>query len=255
MSKNNKIEHKVVVKPVMRAGKPAVYENARRTIIPRKGEDGKLITGHTEKQEAEYPFVVDTNFWNNYKIVLTHKTRELNLNNSKDLLDYRFMRADKEFANSLKDVNTETTYILYDEVTEAKDKNKEFDDNYCALGYIKDMNENERARFLTLFGGYKTMNVSPDVIMNELTKRAKQNPADFCKRYEDKNKVVKMLIKELVALQILRTDKLAYFYGELTVGANIELAIDYINDMKNQDIVLQWKKILEERKQPVLEMV
>lgn len=253
ISKNKNGEHKVIVKPVVRGGKSAVYENARRTITPRLGKDGRWITGHTAKQCLEYPFTVDDTFWDKYKIVLTHKSRELDLDNPKDLLDYRFMRADKDFANSQSEINSETTYILFDEVTEAKEKNKSFDDNYQALGYIKDMSEGEKKKFLMLFG-YKTNNVSPDVVMKELTNKANLNPVDFCQKYEDKNKVVKMLIKELVNYQILRTDKLAYFYGELTVGANIELAINYLDDIKNQDIVLQWKKILEERKEPTMAM-
>lgn len=240
-------KHLVSVKPIMRNGKSTVYENARRTICAYKDRDGKFITGHTTKECENYSFTVDTDFWAKYKLVLSHKERKLNLNDARDLLDYKFMRANKEFANSMSEVNSEATFVLFDEVTEAKESNKKFDDKLKAYGYISRMSSEEKGKFLTLFPPHnKTYRVSSEVIMRRLQEEADKSPKLFCERYDDKNRVVKMLIQEMVEHRVLTLDKVAYLYGEIVIGANLELTIDFFNDLKNQELIIQLKKILME---------
>ena len=233
MAKKKIKNHKVIIKPVTKDGKGKVLEHCRRTLAPFADEHGMLITGHTAKQEKEYKMMnIDENFWKNYNVVLTHKSAILNLDIERDLVKYRFLRAHKEAACSTSEINSNTTYVLYDEVEEAKGSNKEFDDKVKAFNYLSDMSESQRVSFLRLYG-YNTFNMNPEIIMSKIQLEIEKNPKGFITRYEDGNKDVKLLLSELVEHRILRVDKTSYLFGEIVVGANLELAIDFLNDAKN----------------------
>jgi len=243
------INHKVTIKPVVRDGQTKVLENCRRTLAPFSDEHGMLITGHTPKQEKEYKMIkVDSEFWNTFHVILTHKPQTLNLEIERDLIKYRFLRAHKEVACSTSEITATSTYVIYDEVEEAKGSNKEFDDKVKAFNYLSDMTESQRASFLRLYG-HNTYNMNPEIIMSKIQVEIEKNPKIFIEKYEDENKETKLLLSELVEQRVIKKDKTSYLFGEIVIGANQPLALDFLNDAKNKSFREQLVLALRDAKE------
>ena len=85
--------------------------------------------------------------------------------------------------------------------------------------------------------------------MQQLRGQADINPEGFIERFEDANKITKIFLAELVESRIVRKDKEAYFYGEVPLGHNLELTIEYLKNPEKQDTKIALMKALELAKQ------
>ncbi len=240
----------VTIRPVGgEDGRSILLPNTRRTYSPVMGSNGKLITGHTLKEEESYKdFKIDEKFWKTYYVVLTDREQKLNLDEESDIIKYRFLKGSKEIANSTSEITSKTLHVLYDEVSEAKETNVKFEDKVKALNLLSEMSQVEKSKQLGLYG-INVFAMNPEVIMKKLQDEIEKNPTDFVARCEDENKETKSLIRELVEHRILRQEKTAYYYNETVIGINLDLAINYLKEEDNAEFREQMIVTLREKQE------
>lgn len=237
-------DHIVELRVAIWNSKPQVLEGAKVTLSPMPNAMGTIIYGTTEEDMKKMAFI-NEGYLKDFRISLTHKTTKYNMNDTEGLFKYNFLRSHSWVANSIKDVTERTVYVLFDEVTEARDLNQKFDVVLTAYKYIAEMSQSEKAKFLSLYG-VNTHHISPELIMNQLRLQADDNPELFVSRFEDSNKSHKEFLAALVEFRIVRKDKEAYLYGEVPLGHNLELTIEYLKDPAKQDTKLILMRALEE---------
>jgi hypothetical protein len=245
------VKNLVTIKPVETVkGKPRILSGARRTLAPFFGFAGELITGVSREDAKrigdELGVTIDRAFWTNFAVILTDKPKTFDTSDPFCELQVLFLKAHPEVANSMNDIVNETSYVIYDEVEEAKKENKKFESVLNAYAYIKEMTITERAEFLTLFG-VKTENLADEVIMKKLKEKADNNSVLFCDMFEDKNREMKVFIAKLVRYEVLRKNGEALFYGDLMLGGNMELAIEFLKNTDHQETLVGLKKVLKEK--------
>lgn len=236
-------EHIVELRVAIYNSKSQVLEGARRTLSPVKGKNGQTNWGTDPDIMKKLEFATDE-YLQDFNMVLSHKTMKFDVNKAEELFKLNYLRTQPDVANSAKDITDKTSHVIWDEVTEAAQSNKSFDKVFTAYGYIKDMSEAEKAKFCRLFS-VNTYRISPDLIMKKLREHADADPEAFCEMFENKNKAHKMFLLELVEHRVIKRDKLAFFFGELILGATEALAIEYIKDPANQDMKIALIRALD----------
>lgn len=227
------VEHIVEVRVAIHNSQPQVLEGARRTLSPL-GTKGNINWGTPPEIMEKLKFATEE-YLEDFNMVLTHKTQRFDVNIPEQLFKLNFLKTQPDVANSAKLITSKTSHVIWDEVTEAVDSNKKFDSLFQAYGYIKDMSEAEKAMFCRLFS-VKTYRISPDLVMKRLREQADNDPLEFCRTFEDHNKVHRMNLLEYVEHGVVRKEKLAFFFGEIMLGSNEVLSVEYIKDPQNQDI-------------------
>ena len=247
--------NQVIVKPRPPKGRnefshfPGTFKKYGTGMNPATGQ---RVTGLTPEKEAEISAKLDgldlspkSPFWIGFTIVIPDKGVILDLTDPIQELQYYVLCTKSDIAVSQDKVKAHSTYVMYNEEIEAEKANKEFDYELSAYSYIKDMSEEDRANFLKLFD-FRTRNMSPTVIKKTLKQKADENPKFFVELYEDKNKVVKILIKDCVQYGVILIKTGAYYFGEDMLGADLNLSIVKIKNPKNADLRLAIEKRLEE---------
>jgi len=218
---------------------------------------GQRITGLTPEKEAELSAKLDnldlspkSPFWVGFTIAIPDKGLVLDLSDPIQELQYLVLCTKSDIATSQEKVKPNSIFIIYNEEVEAAKANLEFDYELSAYSYIKEMSEEERANFLKLFD-FRTRSMSPSVIKKTLKQKADDNPKFFVELYEDKNKVVKILVKDCVQYGVILIKTGAYYFGEDMLGADLNLTIAKIKNPKNADLRLAIEKRLEEASQVI----
>lgn len=227
-------QHIVELRVAIYNNKPQVLEGARRGVTPVSDGQGGRNWG-TPKDVMDKLDFINEEYLEDFEMVLMSKTLRFDLNIPEQAFRLNFLRTQPCVANSESEITDTTSHVIWDEVTEAIEANKSFDHLFQAFGYIKEMSEAQKAQFCRLFA-VNTYRISPDLVMRKLTDKASSDPKAFCLAYEDQNKTTKMFLLELIEHQIVRTEKQAYFFGEIILGANESLAIDYLKDPNNNDV-------------------
>lgn len=212
----------------------------------------KRVTGIPKDREEELSKALNgldlspnSSFWEEFTVVLDNKGTMLDLTDPIQEIYYYILTTKSDIATSTDKVKPHSIFVMYNEEVEAEKENKKFEYELAAYSYLKDMSEEERANFLKLFD-FKTRNMSPSVIKKTLKQKADDDPKFFVELYEDKNKIIKVLIKDCVQNGVVSLKNGAYYFGEDMLGADINLAIAKIKNPKNADLRLAIEKRLEE---------
>jgi hypothetical protein len=252
------IQESITIKVVETVkGRPRVMEGARVGLRPvfdlEKGTNA-LKTGISREEWKEYyfPTLGDYDkFYADFMVILTNQPRTFDLAEPLNKITAALLRNHPYVATDSTKINKDTLFVLYDEVAEAKKENKAFEHELTAYKYLHDMSQIERAQFLKLFGVRNTENVTPEIVSKRLKDKAKDNPKLFVEMYEDKNREIKILVEDLLQKHIVKRVGGVYMFGDgsdaITLGLTIEQCVEFVKDPKNNSLVVQFTKLLEDK--------
>lgn len=239
-------------------GSPRVLKGARVTISPvfDKEKGGMSLKTGISRSEWEQKFKEKygdyDKFYDGFKIVLNSGERQFDLEDPYNEIVIALLKNHPWVAQTNDPLTPHHLFQVYDEIEEAKKENKEFEYEMKAMKYLHDMSQTDRADFLKLFGFKNTENTSAELVFKKLRDRVKSDPKLFVEIFEDKSKEYKILISDLLSKQILKIIGGVHYFGNATdgipMGSSIEQTVEYLKDPKHNDIVVQLKKLLTEKK-------
>lgn len=249
----------VKVKPIKREQKwsgfkGAMYKGAKHILTAVWDKHGILNTGLTKEDEerlgAELKVDLDrrSSYWHDFKIVMTDKDLVLNTENPEDELKLKVLLIHPKIQKTLSEKNAYAEYVIYNESEEAKVINTGATIKTKAYVLFGKLTDSQKADILRLYGELKkTSTVTPEVINATLFKKLEEDASKFVRLVEDKNRDMKILLKDLVNSNILRKNKSAYKYGNDFLGHDEESTIDFLNDPENQSLKITLMQELKEK--------
>lgn len=216
----------------------SVLPGASLTLAPLGDGYGKIVTGiePSEFKELMPEFSGGySEYFKNFKVRLTAEERILDLARTSDLIIYKFLLTRSEIAKSKEEVTSQTKFILIDEEKEAEKETTKADLKFKAMTYLNDMSAEEQGNFLKLFG-YSTRMLSTSVVRSKLIGILEHDPKTFLTKYSDKNKATRMLLASLIQADILQTRSNSVYFNEELIGASEDLAVEYLNSARNQEM-------------------
>lgn len=234
-----------------------ILPGVTQTLAPVMDSFGRIVTGVTEEkyneimshdQSVTQP-IAYVDFYRNFCVKVTDKGREFDLSIPKHQLIYEFLKRCPDVAESSKKVNSSIhTYYLVDEEAEAEKKLSKIDMKMKAYTYLNEMSSDDIVDFLVLYGK-DTRSISPALAKSKLGEYIETNPSVFIERYEDNNRQVRTELRKMVVKGIVRKEGPAHFYGNegdaIFLGGSEELAVEYLKEIKNQELYRNLLEILE----------
>jgi hypothetical protein len=248
----DRLEGIVVVEPITNdGGGKRVLSGAKKTLGPVLDRRGNINHGFSPEEIADYEklltMTLDNKFWGNFKVVLSDSRKEFDMSVPYDRLAVGFIRKHPWVADVGQSLTNDTIYRIIDEEFEASKKAAILDDKKVAYKYLEAMDTEDARAFLLLYG-IKSSKMSKNALMGKLEDILISDPKKFCKYYEDKDKDLKILLRELVTNAVVHKNKEHYFWGEIHMGENEQLAIVYLKDVEHQEALIGMKRELEEKK-------
>jgi len=233
------------------------FPKCKDTVIAQYGRAG-YATGLSEEEERELEKKLSlqngtlnkySTYWRDYTIVLTEKQKTLKLENPKDFLDYKILFASKRVANSVNDLSLtpKAEYVLYDAEEDAKKDNLVVKEKRKAYKKFSTLTTKEMRDVLKLMGK-RAENASDTLVENTLNEIIEKDPKEFNKIIGITDFKTRVFIEDLVAINALRIRGGHYMFGDNPIGHDIETAVGYLKNPKNQDIVLSLKSKLQASK-------
>lgn len=247
-----RLEGIVVVEPIRgEDGKRLVLPNAKKTIGPILDRRGNIKHGLNKEEIAHYEKLLnetlDDKYWANFTIVLTDSVKEFDLSHPWDRLAVRILRQHPWVQDIGGEINSRTVYTIKDEEAEAREKVEALNYKKKAYKYFEEMDDEDIKGFLRLFG-VRVGKESATVRQSKLEDILTTNPKRFVEYYEDKNRKTRILLRELYSAGVVTKNKEHYFWGEIHIGENEDLAVVYLNDVEHQEALIGMKKELSEKK-------
>jgi hypothetical protein len=251
--KEERFEGVVRIEPITNEnGDKRVLPGAKKTYAPVLDRYGNISCGFSKEEIAEYEAALgnDLNdkFWATYRVVMTDTPRVFDLAVPEQRMAVTFLRRHPDILDIGDSKNPRNIYKVIDEEFIANREAVNLDYKEKGYSYLKDMEKEDLAGFLLLFGVKGTEKSSLNVLKKKGSELLEDDSKKFCEVYEDNNKSTRILLKELTKYAVLRMNKTHYFHGEVHVGVNEELAIEFLKDNENQQVLIALKKELEEKK-------
>jgi len=251
----------VLLKPLRKASWSGFsrFPKCKDTVVATSGRGG-YITGLTLEEEKEVEKELrlkegelnkNSDFWKNYAVHIFDKEMLLDLDIAKDKLDYYLLRASKKVANSIKEYNEglwpKAIYVMHDFEEEAKTENIAIQVRKKAWKKFATMSAEEMKQVLKLMGK-KADNLSNEVVENTLNKIIETDPEEFNRIVGIDNFKTRLLVEDLLHSNYLRKMGSKYLYADDVIGYNLDEAISYLNDPKNQEILITLQEKLKAKK-------
>ena len=243
---------------------PRLYEGVKQTICPEYNELGIIVTGISREEENEYlPEVLGisvtdsdyrkqiNNFWKNFGLVITDVETVLDLSNTKHFLQYRLALISRHVINpgATREDFPFATFIMKDELTEAKQSSKKKDKLFEAYSILHNMSDEEKSNFYKIvLPSVRKEAISPEVLKSKLQDVATSEPDKIIGLYNDPNKNYRILIEELLSNGILRVKGTTYYLNDDIIGLGRDEVIGFLKSPKNQTVLIALRKQLEEKK-------
>lgn len=251
----------VIVKPIKRStwGGQIRYKNTKDSLVPMFDKTGTIVTGLTNEDADRLGKILQkdlspaSKFWHEYRVLMTDKQREFNMDNPEHELAIKFLQADKRVANSQEELDKGeypyADYVIFDEEKAAIEKNKGFTLKRKAVAEFAKLSIDQMIDILKLYPGYVNMtSVTPDIIETNLYQKLEDNPARFLTLTSDKKLDMKIFLKDLVNSKLLRKNKSAFYYGEDFIGHDEESAITFLDDPQHQSLKIDLATQIKNKK-------
>ena len=87
--------------------------------------------------------------------------------------------------------------------------------------------------------GHKSDTLDNEIVEQKLGELVDNDPVKFLLKWvENDSKETEFLISDGIAKNVVRKNKNIYKYGTETIGHNLEEAVDFLDNIENQDIRL-----------------
>jgi len=233
------------------------FPKCKDTVIASLGRGG-YETGLTEKEatslEKELQMKPGTlgkysEYWRDYTVILNDKDKTLILERPRDFIDYKILMSSKRVANSVNNLQDwpKAEYVLYDAEEDAKKDNLKIKEKRKAYKQFNSMTSTEMRNVLKLMGK-KSENASDTLIENTLADILDKDPTSFNEVLAQPDFKLRVFVEDLRSINALRVRGGHYMFGDSAIGHDLESALTYLKDPKNQDIVLSLKSKLKASK-------
>jgi len=230
------------------------FPKCKDTVIASLGRGG-YETGLTEAEEKRLEKELQmksgelgkySEYWRDYTVILNDKDKPLQLERPRDFIDYKILMASNRVANSVNELSSwpKAEYVIYDAEEDAKKDNLKIKEKRKAYKQFNSMTSSEMRNVLKLMGK-KAANASDTLIENTLADILDKDPAVFNETMAMPDFKIRVLIEDLVSINALRIRGGHYMFGDSAIGHDLESALLYLKDGKNQDIVLSLKSKLK----------
>jgi len=230
------------------------FPKCKDTVIAQYGRAG-YATGLTPEDEKRLERLLHldagslnrfSDYWQDYTVILTDKDKVLKLDRPKDYLDFKILSASDKVANSVNDTADwpKATYVLYDAEEDAKKDNLKVKEKRKAYKIFNGLTISEMRDVLKVMGK-KADNASETLIENTLNDIVENSPSEFIETIGVSDFKTRVFVNDLVAINALRIRGGHYMLGDTALGHDLEAAILFLKEPKNQDIVLSLKAKLQ----------
>lgn len=230
------------------------YKKAKHTLTTYIDKYNTMQTGLTPEDEERLGKILDKDlrntspFWYDFQIVLGDKDLILNTDKPEDEIKYKVLCIHPKVKKSLTDVNPYAEYVIHNEIDEARVVNTTGSVKIRAYTLFGQLSDTQKKDVLRLYPGFsRTDSLTAEVISSKLFQEVDNNPDKFVKIVEDKNREMKIFLKDLVTANILKKNKSAYKYGTDFLGHDEESTIDYLNNPENQSLKITLMQELESK--------
>lgn len=265
------------------------YVGAKEYATPKLGADGKIRTGldelsvditriqdpaarkakqasiKKEREELEKLLGVDlapnSDFWNNYFVILSDEEITLDPSNAADRVKERFLVANRYVAPSEEDILTDEDFqncifYLYRDVEETSrraTKQKDIDKAIAKLYTLQEDNPNKLKTIASYIFGYNAnTDVSVDHAYDKLsdfvkTKDDKAQKANIKRFLEANDKTIeemqtKLILDRAVSKGIVKARGGIYRRGDIILGNTYEETIENLASVEMANELLSLKK-------------
>lgn len=230
------------------------FPKCKDTIVARQGRGG-FQTGLSKEAreilEKDLFLEKDTlspysKYWIEYAIQVFDKELTLDLNNAKDVLDYHICLKSPRVANSVNELDNwpKAEYVIYDAEEDAKKENASVKERRRAFGRFSKMSSSEMVDVLKL-AGKRARNMSITMVENEIDKMIQENPEEFNRILDLPGFKTRVLIEDLISINAIRKNGAHYLVGDEPIGHDIESTVLYLEDPKNQSMLISLKNQLD----------
>lgn len=246
----------VIIKKVQNVGPMGLVSYPRSTerMVAALSLHG-YVTGLTEQEEKYYEKELglkegelnchNDKFWGeifNVKYAPNlNKTKptRLILDSPVAQLQYKVLLASHRVAKSEIEKNKAgIDFYIVDEETTAKLENEVFDAELEAMELLATLKPEEKRASLRLFGRKGIEDLSESVVKSELRKEMKKDPKLFLSILQDKSLKTKMFLEELIEYRIIGRKGNYFTNGDDTIASSTDECVEYLEDVKNQSVVL-----------------
>jgi hypothetical protein len=194
-----------------------------------------------------------SNFWADLEIRLDAKkgVSEFNLEIPMDYIKYKVMLESSKFCNSPleKQKWPSADWMIIDEEKTAEIEAVEIDFEMEASEIFNSLSEVDRKGMLKLYGKSKLEKASPSLIKSTLFKEMKKDPKRFTKIASDKSLQTRIFLEEMLSLGIIKKKGNYFTNGDDPIGNSTDEAVLYLEDLKNQSVVIALKnKLIDAKK-------
>lgn len=208
---------------------------------------GSRYTGLTREQARDFETKLgmkegmldpDSTYWDTFAIKIGKKDVIIDTETTEGKLQYLFLLGHKRVAKGLDKITPSTDYVLVNKEAEAEQANKANKTKREAYRAFDKMTLEEMRKCLRIFG-IKSDNLSNELVEAKLNEQIEKDPSKFIRLWiENPNKEMSFLIEEALSKNIIRKNRTAYYFGTDLIGNGKDDVIAYLNDKKNQDILL-----------------
>lgn len=208
---------------------------------------GSRYTGLTREQARDFETKLgmkegmldpDSTYWDTFAIKIGKKDVIIDTETTEGKLQYLFLLGHKRVAKGLDKITPSTDYVLVNKEAEAEQANKANKTKREAYRAFDKMTLEEMRKCLRIFG-IKSDNLSNELVEAKLNEQIEKDPSKFIRLWiENPNKEMSFLIEEALSKNIIRKNRIAYYFGTDLIGNGKDDVIAYLNDKKNQDILL-----------------
>lgn len=194
--------------------------------------------GHLSKQSR---------FWITYMVKVPKEGLTLNTEFPEHELIYKLALAHHRVANSMGQITPSIDFVLINREIEAEEANKLNKVKREAFAEFHKLSPAEMRKALRLFG-YKSDNISTDVVESKLFNFVETDPKKFLTLWvNNKQRETHFLIEEAIAKNVIRKQKNVYYYGTDVIGRSLDDAIYTLDDKANQDVRMAILQELESK--------
>lgn len=241
------------------------YDNCKTVIVVNPDKHtGILKTGLTEEEARDlekklnYPtghLNPNSEFWVDYKIAIGTEDKIIDRTTPQGELEYRVLCARKIVAKDHNELRTNphAEFLMYDKELEADDSNKKRKKKVEAYKIYADLTAEQMKDILTAYGK-KPEEMSSVVMQDLLGQEVELDPIKFVSIAKDDNFEHKVFINKCINFGILRKRGTMIVVvnatddeGKDVIGVDIEDAIRFIKDPKNNAFYLTLKKQLQDK--------
>ena len=230
------------------------FDGTSAKIGPSIDNSGHPVTGLTPTEEKKFEKELglpagtlgkNSNYWNNFMIVVDLEGVRLDDEVTEDQLKIKFLEAQSLVAKGSKElkINSKAEYVLFSEKEEKEEKNKVRRARNKVLALVAGMSLEERKGMVYMFGHNPT-SMDEDSIEDFVYEKAEEDPKVFSLIAEDPAKDMKVFIHKLVKKGILAVKGGAYLSNDENIGYGVDSVAIMLKDKKNQELRIALEKQL-----------